>query len=122
LRIHESAENYLEAILILKDSKPAVRSIDVANYLGFSKPSISLAMKQFRENGYITVDKSGAIELTQKGMEIAKNMYERHILIADMLTKLGVSKEVALSDSCKIEHAISEETFLKIKDYYETMK
>ena len=115
MRIKESAENYLETILMLKNKNGSVRSIDIANELGVSKPSVSVAMKAFREEGYITVDENGGISLTEKGKEIADRMYERHEIIASVLMKIGVSKETAYEDSCKIEHDISNETFEKIK-------
>lgn len=115
--IKESAENYLESILMLKTKNGFVRSIDIANDLCVSKPSVSVAMKNFREEGYITVDGDGNIDLTSKGLEIAKRVYERHEVIASALELLGVSREVALDDSCKIEHVISEESFSKIKDF-----
>ncbi len=117
MKIKESAENYLETILMLKNRKGYVRSIDVANELGFSKPSVSVAMKNFREEGYILVDSDGGISLTEKGMEVAQRVYERHHTIARVLMLLGVSEEVAYEDSCKIEHDISQETFEKIKEY-----
>ena len=115
--IKESAENYLEAILSLKKSKGNVRSIDVANDLGVSKPSVSVAMKNFREEGYIIVDENGVRDLTEKGMEIAQSVYERHLVIAKVLMALGVSEDVAYEDSCKIEHCISQESFDKLKEY-----
>ena len=117
MKIHESAENYLESILILKNKNGNVRSIDIANELGFSKPSVSVAMKSFREEGYITVDENGSITLTEKGMEVATYVYERHNIIAKALIALGVSEDVAYADSCKIEHDISHETFEKITEY-----
>ena len=115
--IKESAENYLEAILSLKKVKGNVRSIDVANDLGVSKPSVSVAMKNFREEGYIIVDENGFLDLTEKGMEIAQSVYERHLVIAKVLMALGVSEDVAYEDSCKIEHCISQESFDKLKEY-----
>lgn len=120
--IKESAENYLEAILSIKKAKGNVRSIDVATDLGVSKPSVSVAMKNFREEGYITVDEDGYIDLSEKGLEIAKRVYERHEIISEALMTLGVSRETALDDSCKIEHVISEESFLKIKEFVKTKK
>ncbi len=120
--IKESAENYLESILVLKNQKGFVRSIDIANDLGVSKPSVSVAMKNFREEGYITVDEDGYIDLSEKGLEIAKRVYERHEIISEALMTLGVSRETALDDSCKIEHVISEESFLKIKEFVKTKK
>ncbi len=117
MKIKESAENYLEAILIIQNQKGNARSIDVANYLGFSKPSVSVAMKSFREEGYVTVDDAGDLMLTEKGMEIASKMYERHQMIAKALIKLGVDEKTAYEDSCKIEHDISDETFNAIKKH-----
>lgn len=119
MKIQESAENYLEAILELGEAKGTVRSIDVANHLGFSKPSVSVAMKSFREAGYVTVDGDGILSLTEKGREIAEKVYERHTIIAKALMLLGVNEETALLDSCKIEHDLSEETFQKIKEHLE---
>lgn len=115
MKIKESAENYLEAILMLKKKHGYVRSIDVANLLRFSKPSVSVAMKAFREEGYITVDETGGLSLTQKGMAVAEKVYERHQIIAKALMALGVDEATASQDSCKIEHDISDATFQKIK-------
>ena len=120
--IKESAENYLESILVLKNEKGFVRSIDVANDLGVSKPSVSVAMKNFREEGYIIIDEEGHISLTEKGLKIANNIYERHEVIAKALILLGVGKETAYEDSCRIEHDISHETFEKIKEFIERHK
>lgn len=117
MRIKESAENYLETILMLTKEKKYVRSIDIANELNFSKASVSVAMKSFREEGYITIDSDGGISLTQKGLDIAERVCERHDIIACALMNLGVSEENAYRDSCKIEHDISEESFEKIKAY-----
>ncbi len=117
--IKESAENYLEAILMIKKQKGYVRSIDVANELGFTKPSVSVAMKNFREAGYIVTDEDGGISLTEKGMRIAEDVYMRHQLIAEILIHLGVDEEIAYEDSCKMEHSLSEQTFTKIKEFYE---
>lgn len=115
--IKESAENYLEAILMIKRQKGFVRSIDVANELNFTKPSVSVAMKHFREEGYITIDADGSISLTEKGLAIAERVYERHNIIARALIALGVDEDTAYEDSCKIEHDISEQSFEKIKNY-----
>ena len=120
--IKESAENYLESILVIKKQRGAVRSIDIANDLGVSKPSVSVAMKNFREEGYITVDENGYIDLTEKGLKIANRVYERHEIISEALIALGVSRETALDDSCKIEHVLSEESFLKIKEFVNNKK
>ena len=117
MKIHESGENYLETILELEKTKGNVRSIDVANHLGFSKPSVSVAMKSFREDGYVTVDGEGNLSLTEKGRAVAERVYERHNIIAKALMLLGVDEETALTDSCKIEHDLSEESFLKIKEH-----
>ena len=119
MRIRESAENYLETILVLKKKKGSVRSVDVANELSFTKASVSVAMKSFREDGYIIMDEHGEISLTDKGMAVAEKVYERHIIIANALIALGVSEETAYEDSCKIEHDISAESFEKIKEYFD---
>lgn len=115
MKIHESAENYLETILILQKRQGLVRSIDIAGELSFSKPSVSVAMKNLRLNGYIDVDKDGYITLLDKGREIAEKIYERHTLFSDWLMALGVSPEVAAEDACRIEHVISNETFEAFK-------
>lgn len=119
MQIRESAENYLETILILsqRKGKGEVRSIDIVNELEFSKPSVSVAMKNLRENGYITVDKGGYIRLTDKGLEIAEKMYERHTLLSQWLIKLGVDEKVAVEDACRMEHVISAESFAAIKKH-----
>lgn len=119
MQIRESAENYLETILILsqRKGKGEVRSIDIVNELEFSKPSVSVAMKNLRENGYITVDKDGYIRLTDKGLEIAEKMYERHTLLSQWLIKLGVDEKVAVEDACRLEHVISAESFAAIKKH-----
>lgn len=115
MEIHESAENYLETILMLSKSKGNVRSIDIANELMFSKPSVSVAMKNLRQNGYITVGDDGLISLTDSGLEIAEKMYERHTILSQWLAALGVSEAVAIEDACRIEHVISAESFDAIK-------
>lgn len=115
MKIHESAENYLETILMIKNKKGAVRSIDIANELGFSKPSVSVAMKNLRENGYIDVDKNGYITLLEKGKTIAQTIYERHTTLSKWLISLGVDSKTATEDACKIEHVISAESFEAIK-------
>lgn len=117
MKIQESAENYLEAILIIHNRQGNVRSIDIANELGFSKPSVSVAMKNLRTNGYIEVDKEGFITLLDKGREIADKIYERHTLLSAWLVRMGVSPEVAAEDACRIEHVISAETFERLKEY-----
>ncbi len=115
MHIYESSENYLEAILSLREQHGMVRSIDIANQLHFSKPSVSVAMKKLRENGYIEMDKDGFISLLPAGEEIARRIYERHTLLTQFFIRLGVSPEVAAADACKVEHDLSEETFQKIK-------
>ena len=117
MKIQESAENYLEAILVLQRRKGVVRSIDIANELSFSKPSVSVAMKNLRTNGYIEVDGDGYISLLDKGREIAEKIYERHTLISSWLVRMGVSPETASEDACRIEHVISAETFEKLKEH-----
>lgn len=115
MNVNESAENYLETILILSKRQPAVRSVDIANELGFKKPSVSVAMKNLRENQHISVDDSGFITLTPSGREIAEMIYERHLLFSNWLMRLGVNKQTALEDACKIEHVLSKESFEAIK-------
>lgn len=115
--INESAENYLETILILSRQLPVVRSVDIANELGFKKSSISIAMKNLREKNYITVTDAGFIYLTDTGREIADMIYERHELLSSWLERLGVPKEIAAEDACKIEHVISKESFHAIKKH-----
>jgi Mn-dependent DtxR family transcriptional regulator len=119
VQIKESAENYLEAILMLRTKNGSVRSIDIAHHMNFTKASVSVAMKSFRQEGYITVDGDGEIFLTEKGSAVAQRVYERHQVITQALMALGVSPETASQDSCKIEHDISEETFLCIKKFLE---
>ncbi|EXM39871.1 metal-dependent transcriptional regulator [Ruminococcus albus] len=115
MKIQESAENYLESILMISERKGDVRSIDIVNELEFSKPSVSIAMKNLRENGYILVDKDGYITLTDKGMEIAAKMYERHKLFSKLFVSLGVSEATASKDACRVEHILSDETYAAIK-------
>ena len=115
MRILESAENYLETVLQLTERNGSVRSIDIANELNFSKPSVSVAMKNLRKHGYLKVDSKGNITLTEKGYKIAKTMNERHVLLRDWLISLGVNEETASNDACRIEHVISAETFEAIK-------
>lgn len=117
MKIQESAENYLETILMLQKRKGSVRSIDIANELEFSKPSVSVAMKNLRENGYIEMDSDGLISLLPSGKAIAEKIYERHTMISDWLIALGVSPEVAVEDACRIEHVISEESFEAVKKH-----
>lgn len=113
--IHESAENYLETILMLSKKLPVVRSIDISNEMGFRKSSVSIAMKNLRESEYITVTKEGYIYLTEAGMEIAETILERHELLTKWLKSLGIDPQIAEDDACKIEHDVSKETFAAIK-------
>lgn len=118
MKLRESAENYLETILVLSDNKGYVRAIDIANRLGFAKPSVSVALKNLREHGYVTVEADGNVKLLEKGMRIAEQIYERHRTIAKVLMLMGVTEETAYEDACKIEHDISEESFAKMKAYF----
>ncbi|MCH3951313.1 MAG: metal-dependent transcriptional regulator [Acidaminococcus sp.] len=118
MELHESAQMYLETILVLKNRLGLVRSIDIANEMGFSKPTISVAMKKFRQEGLIEVDESGFISLTEQGRDIAERIYERHQVLTHILVNLGVSQKNAEADACKIEHDISDETFAVLKKEY----
>lgn len=120
--IHEAGENYLESILMLTKQKGRVRSIDIVNHLGVSKPTVSYTMKQFREKELVRVDAQGYITLTPKALAIAERMLDRHNTVARLLMMLGVREEVAYEDSCKIEHDISEETFECMKRFYQQYK
>lgn len=117
MNINESAENYLETILILSKSRPVVRSVDIAEELGFKKSSVSVAMKNLREKKHITVTKEGFIYLTESGKEIAEMIYERHEVLSGWLARLGVDPEIAVKDACRIEHVISRESFEAIKKH-----
>ncbi len=117
MKIQQSAENYLETIFMLSNKNGSVRSIDIANELGFSKPSVSIAMKNLRENGYIDVMGDGSIILLEPGRNIAENLYTRHTVLTEALVTLGVSKDTAAEDACKIEHILSEESFNAIKNH-----
>ncbi len=118
MKVLESAENYLEAILMIREEKGMVRAIDVVNQLGFSKPSVSVAMKNLETNDLITRNKDGFIFLTESGEEIAEMIFERHKLLTNLFVRLGVSEETAREDACKVEHDLSEETFDCIKKAY----
>ena len=120
MKIQESAENYLETICILSRKGSPVRSVDIANELEYTKPSVSVAMKNLRVAGYIVMDDDGYITLTESGQRIAEKMYERHILLSDWLITLGVERETAIHDACRIEHDISEQTFAAIKKLIES--
>lgn len=115
MALQESGEMYLESILVLSKNSSSVRSIDVGEYMGFSKPSVSRAMGILRESGYITVDKDGSLYLTDSGREIAEKIYERHTMLTEFLIRIGVDPEIAAHDACKIEHDISDESFEAMK-------
>lgn len=117
MKVYESAEDYLETILIIKEKKGSVRSIDIANEMNFSKASVSVAMKKLRENGYIIVENDGNIVLTSAGHEIAAKTYEKHKIISEALISLGVPSDQALIDACKIEHDLSDVSFAAIKKH-----
>ena len=117
--IHQSAEDYLEVILILRKRLGMVRSIDIVNEMHFKKPSVSVAMKKLRESGHIHTDEDGYITLTQQGKEVAERIYERHQVLSSVLVSLGVDAETAAADACRIEHVISEQTFDCIKQHIE---
>lgn len=117
MKMNESSENYLETILILSQKMPHVRSIDIANELEFTKPSVSVAMRNLRENGYIIVDGDGHITLTDTGKQIAETMYERHTMLSNWLMYLGVDPVTAVEDACKIEHVVSAKSFKAIKEH-----
>lgn len=122
MKVKESAENYLETILALSQKNIAVRSIDIANEMNFTKASVSIAMKRLREDGYINMDEDRIITLTEPGKNIASMVYERHQIIAKILIALGVDEATAYEDSCKIEHDLSQKSFEKIKEFYENYK
>lgn len=117
MRSNESSENYLETIHILSQKLPVVRAVDIANELGFKKSSVSIAMKNLREKGNIVVSDAGFITLTESGRQIAEMIYERHQILSECLVKLGVDKDIAAEDACRIEHVISPESFKAIKDH-----
>lgn len=114
-----ATENYLETILLLQKRNGTVRSVDVANELGYSRPTVSIAMKDFREKGYVTVNEDGLISLTPSGKEIAETIYERHVVLSAILISLGVDEQTAMEDACKIEHEISAKSFACMKQHYE---
>lgn len=119
-RILESKENYLETILILQNRRGEVRGIDIAAEMEFSKPSVSVAMKNLRNDGCIVVDENGRITLTKEGREIAERVYERHLLFTEWLMSMGISEDIAAEDACRMEHCLSEESFAAIKNYIKT--
>ncbi len=115
MRLQESGEMYLESIYVLSKSQGTVRSIDISEYMGYSKPSVSRAVSLLKSGGYITMDKDNLISLTESGLEIAQKIFDRHTLIANLLMRLGVSEKTAAEDACKMEHAISDESFEAIR-------
>ena len=119
MRLQESGEMYLEAILVLYRQNGHVRSVDISEYLGYSKPSVSRAVGLLKNGGYILMENDGSITLTETGREIAEKIYERHTVLSAMLMRLGVSRDVAAADACKLEHAISDESFRAIKRHLE---
>ena len=121
MRLQESGEMYLEAIHVLSKKMTMVRSVDVSEYLGYSKPSVSRAVGLLKNGGYITVENDGGLILTDSGREIAEKIFERHTLLTRLLIRVGVSEEVAAADACRLEHAISDESFLAIKEYTKDM-
>lgn len=122
MKLYESAEDYLERILILTNKNGKVRSIDIVEDMNFSKPSVSVAMKKLRENGYINVDSKGYITLTNLGQEIAEKTYERHLVLTELFERLGVPSEIARKDACRVEHDLSDETFAAVKNHLEKNK
>lgn len=119
MAIHQSGEDYLEVILVLKKRLGVVRSIDIVNELHYKKPSVSIAMKKLRESGYIVTDAEGHITLTEQGQEVAERVYERHQVLTSMLVSLGVDPETAADDACKIEHHLSQQTFECLKSHFQ---
>ncbi|MGN0515082.1 MAG: metal-dependent transcriptional regulator [Lachnospiraceae bacterium] len=119
MNLKESPEDYLETILILSDKSENVRSVDIAAHLGFSKPSVSVAMKKLRESSLISMDPYGKVSLTSEGRAIAEKVYERHQVISGLLMRIGVSRENALNDACRIEHVISDEAFDRLREIYQ---
>ena len=120
MSLHESGEMYLETIFVLTREKPLVRAIDVGEHMGFSKPSVSRAIGLLKKDGYVTVAENGGLELTKDGREVAEKIYLRHTMLTQFLTAIGVDQNTAAEDACKIEHAISDTTFLAMKNYLDT--
>lgn len=116
MKMQESAQDYLESILILSKRQESVRATDICSYFGYARATVSVFMKQLKENGYVNIDDRNHITLTESGLEIAEEMYERHEFLTDLFLKLGVSEEIATKDACRVEHYVSKETFAAIKD------
>ena len=121
MNLYESGQMYLEAIYVLSLKSPCVRSIDVGEYLGYSKPSVSRAMAVLKNGGYVTADKDGSLHLTQSGLEVAEKMYTRHTVLSRLLMRLGVEEKTATEDACRIEHVISDASFAAIRNHVETL-
>lgn len=118
----QSGENYLEAILVLSKKQNEIHAIDIVNELGFSKPSVSIALKKLKSDGYIEIDSNSHVHLTEKGYKVAVKIYERHEILTEILVKLGVPSDIAEEDACKLEHDLSNESFDAIKKYYNNVK
>ena len=118
MQIKESGEDYLESILVLSKKQESVRATDICNYFGYARASVSVVIKRFRQDGYVTVDENNRISLTSKGLEIAERMYERHQVISSIFMQLGVAEDVARKDACRVEHYISDETFKAMKNHF----
>ena len=121
MNLYESGEMYLESIYVLSMKSPCVRSIDVGEYLGYSKPSVSRAMSALKSGGYVTADKDGSLHLTSSGLEVAEKIYTRHTVLSGLLERLGVDEKTAVEDACRIEHVISDESFNAIREHVEKM-
>lgn len=121
MNLYESGEMYLESIYVLSMKSPCVRSIDVGEYLGYSKPSVSRAMSALKSGGYVTADKDGSLHLTPSGLEVAEKIYTRHTVLSGLLERLGVDAKTAVEDACRIEHVISDESFQAIREHVEKM-
>ena len=121
MNLYESGEMYLESIYVLSMKSPCVRSIDVGEYLGYSKPSVSRAMSALKSGGYVTADKDGSLHLTSSGLEVAEKIYTRHTVLSGLLERLGVDAKTAVEDACRIEHVISDESFRAIREHVENM-
>lgn len=117
MNLYESGEMYLESIYVLSMKSPCVRSIDVGEYLGYSKPSVSRAMSALKSGGYVTADRDGSLHLTPSGLEVAEKIYTRHTVLSGLLERLGVDKKTAVEDACRIEHVISDESFNAIREH-----
>ena len=122
MKIQESAQDYLEAILILSQTREHVRATDICNYFGYARATVSVFMKQLKENGYISVDSDNHITLTEKGREIADDMFDRHTTLTEIFRRIGVPEDVAAKDACRVEHYISATTFRALKDFFQSIK